>query len=111
MICSSSPTAVTPTRACPCSKTSGKATSHQPTSHSSWRPAVPPSDLTFSELEQLATYNAERARGIMHTPEWQAKMARSEEHTSELQSHSDLVCRLLLEKKKRRNSECTSRHA
>src|SRR5438034_4551383 len=28
------------------------------------------------------------------------KIARSEEHTSELQSHSDLVCRLLLEKKK-----------
>src|SRR5438034_8167006 len=28
------------------------------------------------------------------------KHARSEEHTSELQSHSDLVCRLLLEKKK-----------
>src|SRR5438034_2911063 len=28
---------------------------------------------------------------------------RSEEHTSELQSHSDLVCRLLLEKKKRRD--------
>src|SRR5437588_3395094 len=27
---------------------------------------------------------------------------RSEEHTSELQSHSDLVCRLLLEKKKTR---------
>src|SRR5436190_15519411 len=27
---------------------------------------------------------------------------RSEEHTSELQSHSDLVCRLLLEKKKQR---------
>src|SRR5260221_11436219 len=25
---------------------------------------------------------------------------RSEEHTSELQSHSDIVCRLLLEKKK-----------
>src|SRR5437588_3698019 len=30
----------------------------------------------------------------------QAATARSEEHTSELQSHSDLVCRLLLEKKK-----------
>src|SRR5260221_7843517 len=30
----------------------------------------------------------------------QAK-TRSEEHTSELQSHSDLVCRLLLEKKKK----------
>src|SRR5438034_7693078 len=28
-------------------------------------------------------------------------ITRSEEHTSELQSHSDLVCRLLLEKKKR----------
>src|SRR5260221_7922856 len=28
---------------------------------------------------------------------------RSEEHTSELQSHSDLVCRLLLEKKKKWN--------
>src|SRR5436190_15385697 len=28
---------------------------------------------------------------------------RSEEHTSELQSHSDLVCRLLLEKKKKEN--------
>src|SRR5436190_9394332 len=27
---------------------------------------------------------------------------RSEEHTSELQSHSDLVCRLLLEKKKQK---------
>src|SRR5438034_3992725 len=29
-------------------------------------------------------------------------VARSEEHTSELQSHSDLVCRLLLEKKKKK---------
>src|SRR5438034_891240 len=31
-----------------------------------------------------------------------ATAARSEEHTSELQSHSDLVCRLLLEKKKKK---------
>src|SRR2546428_4162406 len=30
---------------------------------------------------------------------------RSEEHTSELQSRSDLVCRLLLEKKKKKNIE------
>src|SRR5947207_12529164 len=30
------------------------------------------------------------------------KPIRSEEHTSELQSHSDLVCRLLLEKKKKK---------
>src|SRR5438132_7493790 len=32
-----------------------------------------------------------------------SRSRRSEEHTSELQSHSDLVCRLLLEKKKRIN--------
>src|SRR5438034_8538066 len=31
----------------------------------------------------------------------EAGVVRSEEHTSELQSHSDLVCRLLLEKKKK----------
>src|SRR5260221_9820229 len=30
--------------------------------------------------------------------------ARSEEHTSELQSHSDIVCRLLLEKKKKNDT-------
>src|SRR5438034_4346366 len=30
---------------------------------------------------------------------------RSEEHTCELQSHSDLVCRLLLEKKKKKKKE------
>src|SRR5260221_7691776 len=35
-----------------------------------------------------------------------AKSARrSEEHTSELQSHSDLVCRLLLEKKKKHTED------
>src|SRR2546427_8428455 len=33
-----------------------------------------------------------------------AESQRSEEHTSELQSQSNLVCRLLLEKKKKRNS-------
>src|SRR5437588_7306856 len=32
---------------------------------------------------------------------------RSEEHTSELQSHSDLVCRLLLEKKKKKKTQKT----
>src|SRR2546430_4762932 len=32
---------------------------------------------------------------------------RSEEHTSELQSQSNLVCRLLLEKKKKNTSICT----
>src|SRR5437773_5529388 len=32
---------------------------------------------------------------------------RSEEHTSELQSHHDLVCRLLLEKKKKKTIKIT----
>src|SRR5437588_6506822 len=36
--------------------------------------------------------------------QWVSKL-RSEEHTSELQSHSDLVCRLLLEKKKTRKTQ------
>src|SRR5436190_15619888 len=35
---------------------------------------------------------------------------RSEEHTSELQSHSDLVCRLLLEKKKEYHIESVASH-
>src|SRR5437588_5968789 len=35
---------------------------------------------------------------------WHLAATRSEEHTSELQSHSDLVCRLLLEKKKKKNN-------
>src|SRR5260370_29191603 len=33
------------------------------------------------------------------------RSARSEEHTSELQSHLNLVCRLLLEKKKKKKTE------
>src|SRR5260221_3348541 len=37
------------------------------------------------------------------------RQARSEEHTSELQSHSDIVCRLLLEKKKTIDSVQTHR--
>src|SRR2546421_3910636 len=38
-----------------------------------------------------------------------APRARSEEHTSELQSRSDLVCRLLLEKKKKYRVQLVSR--
>src|SRR5690554_7615624 len=38
---------------------------------------------------------------------WQAgKLSRSEEHTSELQSRPHLVCRLLLEKKKKMQYRC-----
>src|SRR6266571_6715835 len=39
----------------------------------------------------------------MPWPHW----PRSEEHTSELQSHVNLVCRLLLEKKKKTKSDLT----
>src|SRR5699024_12600623 len=42
---------------------------------------------------QLTTQSLHRASEMVH---------RSEEHTSELQSRFDLVCRLLLEKKKKR---------
>src|SRR4051812_49632933 len=37
-------------------------------------------------------------------PRWR-RAERSEEHTSELQSHVNLVCRLLLEKKKKKHKE------
>src|SRR2546430_12811249 len=45
-----------------------------------------------------AGLRAEERRGVEAVRE--AKAQRSEEHTSELQSQSNLVCRLLLEKKK-----------
>src|SRR5438132_8506632 len=41
--------------------------------------------------------------GDVIEPDLAAEM-RSEEHTSELQSHSDIVCRLLLEKKKQKEN-------
>src|SRR5438034_3667694 len=40
---------------------------------------------------------------------YKTQWLRSEEHTSELQSHSDLVCRLLLEKKKFANNQSKGR--
>src|SRR2546428_8517872 len=57
-----------------------------------------------------------RRQGSAADPSWQGsrnrvgpkprrKDGRSEEHTSELQSRSDLVCRLLLEKKKNTRHE------
>src|SRR5215211_3747221 len=42
------------------------------------------------------------ADGEHHVARADDRQVRSEEHTSELQSHSDLVCRLLLEKKKKK---------
>src|SRR5438132_13917426 len=52
-------------------------------------PDVPRDDSVLSE-EDFHKYAAE---------------PRSEEYTSELQSHSDLVCRLLLEKKKKKKKK------
>src|SRR5438034_7767684 len=49
-----------------------------------------------TDLEQLELVEVFRLERLV------AYFKRSEEHTSELQSHSDLVCRLLLEKKKKK---------
>src|SRR5699024_11283078 len=46
-------------------------------------------------------------RVLAPRPLWWCEASRSEEHTSELQSRFDLVCRLLLEKTKPRGSDTT----
>src|SRR5205085_11536429 len=56
------------------------------------RPRRPGPVLVYRELRQ---YHSAELRGRVGKP-----VQRSEEHTSELQSQSNLVCRLLLEKKK-----------
>src|SRR5438874_4508508 len=59
-------------------------------------------------------------RSLKPSPDWALQRqtttrswlgSRSEEHTSELQSRRDLVCRLLLEKKKKRRITCQNAHA
>src|SRR5260370_18219976 len=50
-----------------------------------------------------AAYAAAIGRIAQVTDAIRPMAARSEEHTSELQSHLNLVCRLLLEKKKERS--------
>src|SRR5215204_7472263 len=58
----------------------------------------PALDATTS---QALSPSGNEARIVFRTlPDFAPRVVRSEEHTSELQSHSDLVCRLLLEKKK-----------
>src|SRR5205085_7510380 len=54
----------------------------------------------LNEGTRLAMFEAE-AEGLQELGKAEAlRVPRSEEHTSELQSQSNLVCRLLLEKKK-----------
>src|SRR5437667_7708974 len=48
-----------------------------------------------------------RRRATLQRPRNWFRQGRSEEHTSELQSHHDLVCRLLLEKKKNKTEKQT----
>src|SRR5260221_10697070 len=55
-------------------------------------------NLSAHRVELLDPKTRTLVRAAPYPPETQTN--RSEEHTSELQSHSDLVCRLLLEKKK-----------
>src|SRR2546426_7781679 len=54
-------------------------------------------------LQDKCRYRARR------TPAWRLAGGRSEEHTSELQSPCNLVCRLLLEKKKNSPVEGSAR--
>src|SRR5947207_12733750 len=52
-------------------------------------------------ISNIGTWMHEVGAGwLMTSLSSSPRARRSEEHTSELQSHSDLVCRLLLEKKK-----------
>src|SRR5260370_8125800 len=60
-----------------------------------WPPGRPPRTVPAIPSATLYTYLLQiGVRGYR-------KSGRSEEHTSELQSHLNLVCRLLLEKKKK----------
>src|SRR5438034_2347182 len=60
-----------------------------------WRPTYEPGDPVGSRARPPSSREA-----VPGGAGGQLSEVRSEEHTSELQSHSDLVCRLLLEKKK-----------
>src|SRR5260221_9664375 len=58
----------------------------------------------------LLARRRDRPGGRLRRPQGLAgEDRRSEEHTSELQSHSDLVCRLLLEKKKTTKNTTTTK--
>src|SRR5438034_4020411 len=64
--------------------------------------------LQRSLLHRLAPNSRNRRAHGARRPT--SRRSRSEEHTSELQSHSDLVCRLLLEKKKKETNAKHTTH-
>src|SRR2546430_10689131 len=65
------------------------------------RPAVPQiRNAKYAVRNPIDSFLAERLIRDKLEPSPAADKYRSEEHTSELQSQSNLVCRLLLEKKK-----------
>src|SRR5690242_21067658 len=66
--------------------------------------STPPCPATRSMTSRPATATAATAASRRTSATWSRTPSprRSEEHTSELQSHVNLVCRLLLEKKKRK---------
>src|SRR2546430_10956733 len=65
--------------------------------------ALPISVFRAEVSRQLRRHGSLRAdrHKLVETPRLRDDRRRSEEHTSELQSQSNLVCRLLLEKKKK----------
>src|SRR5438034_930228 len=63
-----------------------------------WRACTTSTSDAISTRSWSATLDASTFALLVEPP--LGVLVRSEEHTSELQSHSDLVCRLLLEKKK-----------
>src|SRR5690242_21530793 len=74
---------------------------------SSWKLRLQPTSPGWLDMGMLSPImDATRAREELG---WEPRFtARSEEHTSELQSHVNLVCRLLLEKKKKTNKRTDS---
>src|SRR5690606_41500889 len=56
---------------------------------------------TSSNAAATLDWAWERGRRVLFLPDQHLGRNRSEEHTSELQSRENLVCRLLLEKKKK----------
>src|SRR2546427_1686765 len=67
------------------------------------RPAPGAVSASASRLATASTLSEQNSSAKTGTEAVQGNNARSEEHTSELQSQSNLVCRLLLEKKKSRS--------